>query len=56
MKTAAPFLTFSPLTQVLKGFTSIQETSGGDVRYFRVMLALQSTAATIGKASVSFSK
>jgi hypothetical protein len=52
----APFLTFSPLTQVIKGITSIQEISGGDVRYFPVMLGLQLTAATIGKAGASFSE
>jgi hypothetical protein len=35
------------LTRVIKGITSIQEISGGDVRYFPVMLRLQLTAATI---------
>lgn len=45
----APLLTFSSLTQVIKGITSIQEISGGDARYFPVMLGLQLTATTVGK-------
>jgi len=56
MTIEAPSLKFSSLTQVLQGITSIQEISGGDVRYFRVMLGLQFTGATIGKAGASFSE
>jgi hypothetical protein len=43
MKIEAPFLTFAPLTKVFTGITpaSIQEITGGDVRYLPTTLKLQ---------------